>query len=82
MMMMIIMIVMMMMKGYKPLIGSGGVRKLCLSNATWTGGLGTCAPVPVTCPALSVPEHAAVSPETCSADAGSPVNSVCRIYCR
>ena len=68
-------------KGYSPEAGSGGVRKLCLGNATWTGGLGTCVPTPVTCPALRVPDNGHVSPESCAA-AGSEVTSRCRISCR
>ena len=69
-------------RGYSPQAGSGGVRKLCLGNATWTGGLGTCVPAPVTCPALRVPENGRVSPDSCTAGNGSEVNSRCTISCR
>ena len=58
------------------------MRKLCLGNATWTGGLGTCAPAPVTCPALRVPDHGDVFPASCAARNGSEVNTRCTISCR
>lgn len=68
-------------KGYTPQAGGGGVRKLCMGNATWTGGLGTCVPAPVTCPALRVPDNGNVFPDSCARN-GSEVNTRCTISCR
>ena len=68
--------------GYRPDLGPGlSLRKLCLANATWTGGHGTCAPAPARCPPLAVPEHGAVTPASCAAGE-SAAGSSCTVSCR
>ena len=62
-------------KGYKPVSGQ---RKLCQTNATWTGSHGTCEAV--TCPHPSAPVNGHVDCSR-SGDVHSNVGDSCEVTC-